>query len=172
MLSFLLLILVTILAAVLRWRWRQYPHRAVIATVFLWSIALNYIWEVGQIPLFEGFASASFLTAVWHCAWYTLGDACIVMTLYALGAWVHRFWGWGLRPRWRDGLWLPLAGILVALGMERLALAVGRWAYNSDMPLLPVVEVGLLPVAQMALLPLLSVVLASRFVLRPEPFKR
>ena len=171
MLSFLLMIMVTILVAVLRWRWRQYPHRAVIANVFLWSIVLNYVWEVGQIPLFEGFSSASFLTAVWHCAWYTLGDACIVITLYALGAWGYHSWGWGLQPRWCDGLWLPLAGILVALGMERLALAVGRWAYNADMPLLPVVEVGLLPVVQMALLPLLSVVLASRFVPRPKPFK-
>jgi hypothetical protein len=171
MLSFLLLIMVTLMVAVLRWHWRQYPRGAVVANVFLWSIALNYIWEVAQMPAFEGFASASFLTVVWHCAWYTLGDAFIVITLYALGAWSYHSWGWGLQPRWRDGLWLPLAGTLVAFGMERLALVVGRWEYNLDMPLLPIIKVGLLPVVQMAFLPLLSVVLASRFVPSPKPSK-
>jgi hypothetical protein len=100
---------VTTVIALLRWLWRQRPRRAVVANVFLW-VTLR------------------------HCAWYTLGDATIVISLYALGAWGHRSWGWGLRRV--DGLWLPLAGILVAMVMERLALDFGRWQYGPDMPTL------------------------------------
>ena len=169
MLSILLTIMMTTMVAFLRWRWRQRPHCAVVANVFLWSIALNYIWEVSQVSLFEGFATIPFFAAVRHCAWYTLGDASIVMSLYALGAWGYHSWAWGLRPRWRDGLWLSLAGMLVAIGMEHLALAVGRWQYAPAMPVLPGVAVGVLPVVQMGLLPVLSVVLASRCIPRTAP---
>jgi hypothetical protein len=136
-----------------------------VASVFLWAVVLNYIWEVGQLPLFAGFANFHLFAALRHCAWYTLGDATIVLCLYTLGAWGHRSWGWGLRPRWADWLWLPLTGILVAVIMERLALGVGRWQYGPYMPLLPGLDVGVLPVVQMGLLSLLSVLLAGRLAL-------
>jgi hypothetical protein len=164
MLSFLLTVTAATIAALLRWLWRQRPRRAVVTNVFLWAIVLNYIWEVGQLPLFAGFASFHLWTAVRHCAWYTLGDATIVISLYGLGALGHRSWGWGLRLHRVDWLWLPLAGILVAIVIERLALHFGRWQYSPDMPTLPGVAVGVLPVVQMGLLPLLSIVLARCFV--------
>jgi hypothetical protein len=63
-----------------------------------------------------------------------------------------------------DWLWLPVAGMSLAIIMERLALDFGRWQYGPHMPVLPGLEVGILPVVQMALLPLLSVRLASRLV--------
>jgi hypothetical protein len=74
-----------------------------------------------------------------------------------------------LRLHWGDWLWLPLTGMLLAIGMERFALDVGRWQYGQHMPLLPGLEVGVLPVVQMGLLPLLSVVLAGRFVSSRTP---
>ena len=162
--SLLLLIVLSISVAYLRWRWRQCPRRAVVANAFLCAVLLNYIWEVGQLPLFAGFAPFHLLVALRHCAWYTLGDATIVICLYALGAWGHRTWGWGLRLHRLDWLWLPVAGMLVAMIMERLALDFGRWQYGPYMPLLSGLEVGILPVLQMGLLPLLSVLLAGMLV--------
>ena len=168
MLSVLLSLSVFTSVVFLRWRWRQCPPRAVVANVFLGALVLNYAWEIGQLPLFAGFANFHLLTALRHCVWYTLGDAAIVISLYAIGAWGHRTWGWGLRLQRIDWLWLPLGGMLVALVMERLALDFGRWQYGPDMPLLPGVAVGLLPVVQMGFLPLLSMLLASRLVPTPD----
>ena len=135
-----------------------------VANVFLCALILNYVWEIAQMPLFENLANTPLLAALRHCAWYTLGDATIVICLYALGTWGHRTWEWGLRLHRVDCLWLPLAGMLVAVVMERLALNFERWQYGSDMPILLGLEVGLLPVVQMGTLPLLSVLLASRLV--------
>jgi uncharacterized protein (DUF486 family) len=164
MLSLLLVIAVSLGVVFLRWRWRRRPHCAIVANVFLCALVLNYIWEIAQLPLFTGFTTFHLLTALRHCAWYTLGDATIVICLYALGAWRHRTWGWGLQLHRFDWLWLPCAGMLVAMIMERLALDFGRWQYGPHMPVLPGVEVGLLPVVQMGFLPLLSVLLAKRLV--------
>jgi hypothetical protein len=127
-------------------------------------LILNYVWEVGQLPLFAGFANFHLLAALHHCAWYTLGDGTLIISLYAIGAWGRRSWGWGLRLCWLDGLWLPLAGVLVAIVVERLALDFGRWQYGPHMPLLPGVAVAVFPIVQMGLLPPLSVLLARLFV--------
>lgn len=162
MLGLLLMLMAALGAGALRWRWRRSPPCAVVANVFLSALVLNYIWEIGQLPLFAGFATFHLLVALRHCAWYTLGDATIVISLYALGALGHRAWGWGLHLRWLDWLWLPLAGMLVAMGMERVAIHVGRWQYGPAMPMLPGLEVGLLPVVQMGLLPLVSILVAKR----------
>ncbi len=97
MLSPLLIIGVSIGVAWLRWRWRRCPHHAVVANVFLCALILIYVWEIAQMPLFESLANTSLLAALRHCAWYTLGDATIVICLYALGTWGYRSWGWGLR---------------------------------------------------------------------------
>jgi hypothetical protein len=164
MLNFLLLIAITLGVALLRWYWRRRSHHAIVAHVFLCAVILNYIWEIGQLPLFAGFATFHFLTALYHCAWYTLGDATIVISLYTLGAWGHSTWGWGLCLHRLDWLWLPIAGVIVAIVVETLALDFGRWQYSPHMPVLPGLEVGILPVVQMALLPLLSVLLARRLV--------
>jgi hypothetical protein len=158
--SLLLLIAISLGVAFWRWHWRRRPHHAVVANVFLCAVVFNYLWEMGQLPLFAGFATFHLLTALHHCAWYTLGDATIVISLYTLGAWGHRTWGWGLHPHWIDWLWLPITGMIVAILMERLALDVGRWQYGPHMPVLPGLEVGILPVVQMALLPLWSVLVA------------
>lgn len=162
--NLLLLIAISLGVAFLRWHWRRRPHAAVIANVFLCAVVFNYLWEMGQLPLFAGFATFHLLTALHHCAWYTLGDATLVISLYTLGAWGHRTWGWGLHLHRIDWLWLPITGMSVAIIMERLALDVGRWQYGPHMPVLPGLEVGILPVVQMALLPLWSVLVARRWV--------
>jgi hypothetical protein len=167
--SLLLTIVISLGVGVLRWR---LPRCAVVANVFLCALLLNYVWEIGQLPLFAGFTGFHLRTALQHCAWYTLGDATIVFCLYALGAWGHGTWGWGLLLHRIDWLWLPLTGVLVAISMERLALDFGRWQYGPHMPLLPGVAVGVLPVVQMGLLPLLSVLLARRLVPNATPHER
>ena len=166
--SLLLTIVLSISVIGLRLRWRRDPSRAVIANVCLGAVILNTLWEIAQLPLFAGFASFDLFAALQHCAWYVLGDASIIMSLYTLGAWGHGTWAWGLRLHRLDWLWLPLTGMLVAVVIELLALYFGRWQYAPAMPVLPGIAVGVLPVVQMGLLPLLSIVLASRCVSRPE----
>lgn len=166
--SLLLIIVLSLGVLGLRRRWRRDPPRAVIANVFLWAILLNALWEMAQLPLFAGYASFDLFAALQHCAWYVLGDASIILSLYTLGAWGHRTWAWGLRLRRFDWLWLPMTGALAAVLIELLSLYFGRWQYGPDMPVLPGLAVGVLPVLQMGLLPVLSVFLANRCVASPE----
>lgn len=161
---FLLIIGISLIIGLIRWRWQQTFWSVMTANLFLWAVFLNYLWELSQLPLFQGFASFHLGVALEHCAWYTLGDATIVLSLYALGAWWRGTWNWGFRLQWRDYLWFPLMGMFVAIVIEYLALAWGRWEYGADMPLVPGMSVALLPVIQMSVLPLLSVRLAARFV--------
>ena len=56
---------------------------------------------------------------------------------------------------------IPL-GLAVAIGIERWALAIHRWAYTTQMPIIPHIFVGLTPTIQLALLGYLSFVLSKR----------
>ncbi|MGE3509042.1 MAG: hypothetical protein AB7N65_09190 [Vicinamibacterales bacterium] len=56
---------------------------------------------------------------------------------------------------------LAALGVTTAIVVERVALAGGRWTYNSLMPIIPIVHVGLWPVAQMAVLPVITLSFAS-----------
>ncbi len=53
--------------------------------------------------------------------------------------------------------WLIIfIGIVVAVSIEWYALGTGRWAYNSYMPIIPLISIGLTPVLQLGLLGYLS----------------
>lgn len=53
-------------------------------------------------------------------------------------------WGYAL---------MATVGVVIAVLIERHALATGRWAYTDWMPVLPVLDVGLVPVLQMLIVP-------------------
>ena len=60
----------------------------------------------------------------------------------------------------RERAWLIIAiGILIAIGNEWYGLGTGRWAYNSLMPIVPLLKVGLTPALQLGVLGYVSYVL-------------
>lgn len=120
--------------------------------VFIVAVALNYLWEVAQAPLYLGFEGWS--SVWWHCFVAALGDGILVWLIFMIGWITFRCFEWYAHPGGRALAVMLVAGLLIGIGIEWVAInRLGRWAYTMDMPLLPGLNVGLVPVLQMLLLP-------------------
>lgn len=126
------------------------------------SLLLNFVWENLQAPLYQGYSN--FWQHLLICSIASLGDVLIILVLYFVLATINRDLLWITKMRRSDIVMVMILGILIAVGIEKWALATGRWQYGSAMPLIPDVEVGLLPILQMAILPLLTFYIAKRIV--------
>jgi hypothetical protein len=133
-----------------------------------WSLGLNLLWEVGQLPFFAFPADVGAVGIIWAVLHCTAGDGGIALASFAAAAIATRRLGW---PATR-----PTLGLLVAL-LFGLAWTVqseyvnvyvrGRWAYNSSMPLLG--GIGMMPLLQWTLLPPFVLVLTRRSAARANP---
>jgi hypothetical protein len=115
------------------------------------AVALNYIWEILQAPLFVGMGAWNQLW--WHCFFASLGDGTIVVLISLFGWFLFKKPTWYIRPTLQSYLMMSLAGAACAIVVEKFALALDRWAYSPQMPVIPTLEVGLVPVLQMLVLP-------------------
>lgn len=122
--------------------------------VALFAFLLNYPWEFLQVPFFEAMAAAPHWDAVRFCTRATLGDAVIALAAFwAVAAWA-RSRTWILEPTTKQVLGFVAAGVAITVAFEWLATEVlGRWAYGSAMPTLPILGTGLLPLLQWIVLP-------------------
>lgn len=128
---------------------RRTLNTALVA-VFGIAFVLNFIWEMLQMPLFQGL---DWSPASWAlCAAASLGDAAFSTAAYAALALWHRDAGWVCQRDARDVGWVVTGGLLVAVLGERLSQAWGWWSYSSLMPLVPLIGVGVVPLVQLAVL--------------------
>ncbi len=122
------------------------------AAVFVVAVVFNYVWELAQSPLYE--SMDDFSRMLWHCFAPSLGDGLLVLLIFALGRLVMRRRDWFVRPGGRGYALMLIAGLVIAIGVELVAVyMLGRWEYTARMPLVPGLGVGLAPVAQMLVLP-------------------
>ena len=121
--------------------------------VAVFAFLLNYPWELLQVPLFRGMATAPHWEAIKICTSATLGDAVIA---------VAAFWGvaavgtrrWILTPSVGQLAGFIAIGVAITLVLEWLATGpLGRWEYAEPMPIVPLLGVGLSPILQWILLP-------------------
>ena len=131
-----------------------------LTLVALVSFLLHLGWESLHVQLYTGYENWTGGAPVVFLA--TIGDV-----LYTLGAFalVSGFKGsieWIKEATKRDYLMLVTLGFLIALFVEYKGLALHRWQYLPDMPLIPLLQVGLSPIIQMALLLPLTVFMVSR----------
>lgn len=131
------------------------------SVVFVLSFLLNVIWEFAQMPLYrEG--SLPFLAHAPMCFYATLWDAGYTLTVYLVFTLFLR------DARWIERLSAPRIVLVAAVGfavawfVEWRALRLGKWAYNSLMPLVPFLGAGLTPFLQLALLSILTYALVGR----------
>ena len=123
-----------------------------IAIIFVVAAAINFLWEVAQMPFYAG--QGSFFDAAAHCVIPSLGDGIIVLMIYGIGWLFLRQSDWSDRP----GVWgymlMLLSGFILAMLIEWGAVYVlGRWSYAANMPLLPGLGIGVIPILQMLILP-------------------
>lgn len=125
---------------------------------------MNFAWEMAQGGLFANMRALPFWTATRRCLLASLGDLVIASLAFLCAATVVRDVRWPIRKPVFVSLTLFLAsGILVAIVIEKSAVATGRWSYGAHMP--TIAGVGLLPLLQWLLLPAFEV-LAFRWLSR------
>ncbi|MEC5217066.1 hypothetical protein RCH09_002022 [Actimicrobium sp. GrIS 1.19] len=130
--------------------------------IYLPAVALNYLWEIAQAPLFVGMNGWSDIG--WHCFVASLGDGVLIGIIDAIGCATFRRVDWYCHPTVRTYLMMFLTGLLIAVGIEWVAINIlDRWTYRAAMPIIPGLQVGLVPVAQMLVLPPLIFLLAAKW---------
>ncbi|MFA6603376.1 MAG: hypothetical protein WCT10_00875 [Patescibacteria group bacterium] len=110
-----------------------------IFLIFLFALIFNAIWENLHAPLYISYRGQTITELILLRA--AVVDAGMI-TLLALPF----IYNAGFRRR--SWLIIPL-GILIAVFLELYALNSARWAYTSDMPLVPFLAVGLTPTLQL-----------------------
>lgn len=121
----------------------------VATAVFAAAVLFNFPWELAQSPLYQDQAALS--TRVWHCFVASLGDGVMVLMIWSIGWYAFQSPVWFDQRQVAVYALMLLLGFLVAMVVEELGLAVGRWRYTSRMPLLG--HLGLVPLLQMLVLP-------------------
>lgn len=114
--------------------------------VFIISFALNLLWEHLHVFLYAHYKGGIITEKILLHA--TLADALFTVG-FALLFLVPSF----LKKR----MWLVIPlGFALSISIEKWALASGRWAYGSSMPIIPLINVGLTPAIQIGLLAYLT----------------
>ena len=141
--------------------------RQFLASLLLWSVAVNYPWEMIQMPLYNAMPFSDPMSWL-ICFRASLGDGVIIVVIWGLGAAMFKDTDWFRRKAFLPILLLLVSGAVIAVLIEIHAINTGRWAYSDLMPIIPPFNVGLSPFIQLLILPRLAMELAYRF----GPFNR
>ena len=121
--------------------------------------ALNLLWELAQLPLYNIWYEASsgeIAFAVLHC---TAGDVLIginsVIVALLLAAALYRS---AQPPVWAVGLIFVLIATAYTIYSEWLNVFMRKsWSYSELMPTIPPLEIGLSPLLQWIILPAVTI---------------
>jgi hypothetical protein len=113
-----------------------------LLTIFVLALLLNAVWENIHSVLYSNYMGGPITETILLRA--SLFDALLIALICAPFLYVHTL---------KDRDWLILIfGTLIGILNEWYGLSTGRWAYNSMMPILPLIKVGLSPTLQLGLL--------------------
>lgn len=132
------------------------------------SLGLNYAWEMAQVPFFSSMASAPLREHAMRCLGSAAGDVLIAGVAYVLASLTVRSLSWprSARSFVATAIWV-LIGLAATAGIERVAVAHGRWTYGGAMP--TIFGVGLLPLLQWLVVPLITLVVWRALMRRRSP---
>lgn len=131
----------------------------IVALLCIVAAALHLVWENSHVVLYTGYDGISGGLPV--TVWATIGDVLYTLAAFALASLFKQGIEWVRELRVHDLIGLASLGFFFALYVEYKALALGRWAYLPEMPMLPGFEVGLSPVLQMVVLLPLTVAIVA-----------
>ncbi|MEQ9450962.1 MAG: hypothetical protein RJQ07_05205 [Pseudomonadales bacterium] len=124
------------------------------ANLLLFSFLVNFVWEMWQVPFYQGLSAMDHMSAVRICTQASIGDGVISLLAFWSAAAVVRSRRWYLSLTTISALIYWTVGIVITVVMEWLATGpLDRWQYAISMPRLPVVGTGMLPLLQWVLLP-------------------
>jgi hypothetical protein len=123
-----------------------------IIFIFILIFILNFIWEISQAFLYAPhYVGIAGLVAVHLRA--SLGDIFLVFLILMLDIFIFSKIFMEEKVKWIRITLMMLSGFVLAVVIEKYALATGRWSYNPLMPIIPGLNVGLTPILQMMLIP-------------------
>ncbi|MEX0958917.1 MAG: hypothetical protein WDZ63_06475 [Burkholderiales bacterium] len=137
--------------------------------VALFAFLLNFVWEMWQVPFYDGIGEGGHWNGVMVCTRATLGDVGIVLCAFWSVAVFSRSRRWLLAPTRAQIAAFLVVGVLITVIFEAIATGLlDRWQYGTTMPTLPLLGTGLLPLLQWLALPPLLLWLARNQVLGIE----
>lgn len=136
-------------------------YRFLIAVAII-SYALNFVWELVQGPLYEGFEYD--VKHISFCALASVADMLMVFMLLFAFSLIYNDVYWMRNWGWKRIVPLILVGFFGAILAEVWHVERGDWAYADVMPRLPIAEVGLSPVLQFTILPWLIFAISTNFL--------
>lgn len=133
-----------------------------LTSLFLVAYILNLVWENLQKPLFIGFEV--FWKSGITCYSAAFGDTLMIIGIYFLVAIIRRKYYWFSIRTKEEILLLIVFGFVMAVLVEKYALATHRWGYTPLMPIIPLLGVGLVPVLQMLILPFITLQITQKII--------
>lgn len=131
----------------------------------LFSFLVNFVWEMWQMPFYQGLSTMDHMDVVRSCTQASIGDGVISLLAFWSAAAVVQSRRWFLSLTPIPALMYWTVGIVITIVMEWLATgSLNRWQYSAAMPQLPILGTGLLPLLQWTLLPAVILVLVQRQV--------
>lgn len=117
-----------------------------IVTVFLIAFVLNALWENLHSLLYDNYMRGVITEFILLRA--SLFDALVISVIVLPFLFL---------PLLKNKSWLiVVVGTIIAIFNEWYGLSTARWAYNSLMPIIPLIHVGLTPAIQLGILGYLS----------------
>ena len=114
--------------------------------IFATSFILNLIWENLHSIFYANYMGGNITEFILIRA--SVFDAILITIILLPFLYVSYF---------KNKTWLIfVVGIVIAILNEYYGLSTGRWAYNSMMPIIPILNIGLTPAIQLALLGYIS----------------
>jgi hypothetical protein len=117
--------------------------------IFFSAFLINFVWEVLHSVLYEraaGVLIEDISRATYNLILFraSIMDALIIVVIIAIYFTI---------PFLRTRSWTVLViGIIWAIVLETHALGTGRWAYDTTMPIIPLINTGLTPTIQLGLI--------------------
>lgn len=133
----------------------------ILFILFIISFALNWIWEIIQMPLYSVPWEIWSWECIRICTMSTVWDAGYVVAVFLILAILNKNFGFFRDLDNKDIFIIVFVGVATAMFVEVRALVFGDWAYSNLMPLLPL-SAGLSPVVQLPTLSLLSIYLLKK----------
>lgn len=117
-----------------------------IFLIFVISFVLNAIWENLHSVFYAGYMGGNITEFILMRA--ALADAIIITIITLPFVFFLSF---------KKRSWIIIfLGFIVSILIEYYALGTSRWAYNSLMPMIPLLGIGLTPTVQLGLLGYIS----------------
>lgn len=122
--------------------------------ISIFGFLLNFIWEVWQVPLFQGMDNLTHFEATLHCTLAALGDVIILLVAFWIIALTARSRRWIIHPKIIQVTGFIAIGAVITVGFEAIAIHVlNRWQYTAAMPTLPILGTGITPILQWLIIP-------------------